>query len=121
MCCYHCCVTLKNSLAKVLVSMPIYLLIESKMLHYDDIEAFLIQLEGEKHWKIYRPLENKQYLDRFSSKNFTQEEVEGFECFEILLKPGDMLYVPKGVIHQAVTSNDEHSLHITVSTSHLMS
>ncbi|EFC42938.1 predicted protein [Naegleria gruberi] len=89
--------------------------------HYDDIEAFLIQLEGEKHWKIYRPLENQQYLDRFSSKNFTQEEVAGFECFEILLKPGDMLYVPKGVIHQAVTSQDQHSLHITVSTSHLMS
>ena len=89
--------------------------------HYDDIEAFLIQLEGTKHWKIYRPLEDEQFLSRFSSKNFTQEEVDGFECFEVVLKPGDMLYIPKGVIHQAVTSTDEHSLHITVSTSHLMS
>lgn len=24
--------------------------------HYDDIEAFIIQLEGRKHWKLYKPL-----------------------------------------------------------------
>lgn len=23
--------------------------------HYDDIEAFLIQLEGKKHWRLYAP------------------------------------------------------------------
>ena len=23
--------------------------------HYDDIEAFVIQLEGKKHWKLYNP------------------------------------------------------------------
>lgn len=23
--------------------------------HYDDIEAFVIQLEGKKHWKLYKP------------------------------------------------------------------
>lgn len=23
--------------------------------HYDDIEAFVIQLEGRKHWKLYMP------------------------------------------------------------------
>ncbi|KAG2379290.1 hypothetical protein C9374_007429 [Naegleria lovaniensis] len=89
--------------------------------HYDDIEAILIQLEGVKHWKIYRPLNNEQFLSRFSSKNFTQEEVKDFECFEVVLKPGDLLYIPKGIIHQAVTSETEHSLHVTISTSHLMS
>lgn len=24
--------------------------------HYDDIEAFILQLEGRKHWKLYNPL-----------------------------------------------------------------
>ena len=23
--------------------------------HYDDIEAFILQLEGKKHWKLYNP------------------------------------------------------------------
>lgn len=23
--------------------------------HYDDIEAFVLQIEGEKHWKLYKP------------------------------------------------------------------
>ncbi|EDO39117.1 predicted protein, partial [Nematostella vectensis] len=23
--------------------------------HYDDIEAFIIQLEGKKHWRLYNP------------------------------------------------------------------
>lgn len=23
--------------------------------HYDDIEAFVIQLEGKKHWRVYNP------------------------------------------------------------------
>lgn len=78
-------------------------------------------MEGVKHWKIYRPLNNEQFLSRFSSKNFTQDEVKDFECFEVVLKPGDLLYIPKGIIHQAVTSETEHSLHVTISTSHLMS
>lgn len=23
--------------------------------HYDDIEAFILQIEGKKHWKLYAP------------------------------------------------------------------
>ena len=23
--------------------------------HYDDIEAFVVQLEGKKHWRLYNP------------------------------------------------------------------
>lgn len=32
-----------------------------------------------------------------------------------ILEPGDTLYFPRGVIHQAVTPEDSHSLHITLS------
>ena len=35
---------------------------------------------------------------------------------EVVLEPGDLLYFPRGTIHQASTLPDSHSLHITVST-----
>ena len=40
--------------------------------HYDDIEAFCLQLEGEKRWRVYKPLNPEETLPRFSSRNFEQ-------------------------------------------------
>jgi len=34
---------------------------------------------------------------------------------EVTLKAGDFLYFPRGFIHQAVTVEGEHSLHVTLS------
>lgn len=82
--------------------------------HYDDIEAFVIQLEGAKHWRVYAPRTPQEHLPRVSSGNFTQKEV-GKPILEVTLEPGDMLYFPRGFIHQAVTVEGKHSLHITVS------
>ena len=45
----------------------------------------------------------------------TEEEL-GKPVLDCVLKPGDLLYFPRGAIHQAMTQDDQHSLHITVST-----
>lgn len=82
--------------------------------HYDDIEAFVLQVEGQKHWRIYEPRTPGEYLARESSKNFTQDEI-GKVILEVTLEAGDLLYFPRGFIHQAVTVDDKHSLHITLS------
>ena len=82
--------------------------------HYDDIEAFIIQLEGRKHWRLYNSRSLNEVLPRTSSENLPQEEL-GEPILDRILEPGDTLYFPKGVIHQAVTSGDTHSLHITLS------
>ncbi|XP_063362969.1 bifunctional lysine-specific demethylase and histidyl-hydroxylase NO66 [Cydia amplana] len=82
--------------------------------HYDDIEAFILQVEGKKHWRIYKPLSDNEVLPRVSSKNFEQEEI-GQPIMEVTLEAGDMLYFPRGFIHQGITIDGEHSLHITVS------
>jgi len=83
--------------------------------HYDDIEAFVLQLEGKKRWRLYDPRTPAEVLPRYSSANFEQSELG--ECIlDTVLEPGDMLYFPRGVIHQAVTQDENHSLHITVST-----
>ncbi|XP_077302676.1 bifunctional lysine-specific demethylase and histidyl-hydroxylase NO66 isoform X2 [Arctopsyche grandis] len=83
--------------------------------HYDDIEAFVLQIEGKKLWKIYAPLSQDEVLPRISSKNFTPEEV-GNPIMEVVLEAGDVLYFPRGFIHQATTIEGEYSLHVTIST-----
>uniref|UniRef100_A0A8C4KU73 Bifunctional lysine-specific demethylase and histidyl-hydroxylase n=1 Tax=Dromaius novaehollandiae TaxID=8790 RepID=A0A8C4KU73_DRONO len=83
--------------------------------HYDDIEAFVLQLEGKKHWRVYGPRTEAEVLPQFSSANLTQAEL-GEPVLEAVLEAGDLLYFPRGFIHQGVCLPDAHSLHITVSS-----
>ena len=95
--------------------------------HYDDIEAFILQLEGSKHWRVYEPIEGT--LPTYASRDFDQAEV-GAPIIEHTLRPGDLLYMPRGFVHQGVvppSAGDAssaaatsaplapHSLHLTVS------
>lgn len=82
--------------------------------HYDDIEAFVIQLEGKKKWTLYPSRKDSEVLAYTSSENFSPEDL-GNPLINVELKAGDMLYFPSGMIHQAHTDEDCHSLHITVS------
>ncbi|XP_061172709.1 ribosomal oxygenase 1-like isoform X1 [Saccostrea echinata] len=82
--------------------------------HYDDIEAFILQLEGRKHWRLYSPRTDNEVLPRFSSGNFTEKDL-GKPILDTVLDPGDLLYFPRGTIHQGNCMEDTHSLHITVS------
>ncbi|CAL8072348.1 unnamed protein product [Calicophoron daubneyi] len=83
--------------------------------HYDDIEGFVMQLEGTKLWRVYAPRNSYETLPRTSSPNLSELEL-GEPILTVNLEPGDMLYIPRGFIHQACTPSDRHSLHITVST-----
>jgi bifunctional lysine-specific demethylase and histidyl-hydroxylase NO66 len=82
--------------------------------HYDDIEAFVLQLEGKKRWRVYKPLSENETLPRFSSQNFAQADLPD-PIIDVVLEPGDCLYFPRGYPHQANALDDIHSLHITVS------
>lgn len=81
--------------------------------HFDDIEAFVLQVEGKKRWRLYKP-RDEDYLARFPSKNFDTSEL-GELILDKTLHAGDLLYFPRGTIHQAETSDDTHSLHLTLS------
>ncbi|VDK85470.1 unnamed protein product [Litomosoides sigmodontis] len=84
--------------------------------HWDDIDAFLLQLEGRKHWKIYSPTNDNEVLPRLPSGNFTDDDVaDRTPVFNDWLEQGDMLYIPRGFIHQGFTDKDVHSLHLTIS------
>merc|ERR1712212_195211 len=88
--------------------------------HWDDVEVFMLQLEGKKHWKIYNPRSMEETLPRFSSQNLEQDEV-GTPVIEVDMEPGDMIYMPRGTIHQGNCLSEEHSLHITISAYQLNS
>ncbi|XP_071996864.1 ribosomal oxygenase 1 [Engystomops pustulosus] len=83
--------------------------------HYDDIEAFVVQLEGKKHWRVYSPRNSSETLPQFSSVNFNDGDI-GEPILETILEAGDLLYFPRGFIHQGDCLPDAHSLHITVSS-----
>ncbi|XP_076612681.1 ribosomal oxygenase 1 [Chaetodon auriga] len=83
--------------------------------HYDDIEAFVVQLEGKKHWRVYNPRTEDEVLPVLSSPNFNQADI-GKPILEVVLEAGDLLYFPRGFIHQGDCLPDAHSLHITISS-----
>ncbi|XP_072302404.1 ribosomal oxygenase 1 [Eucyclogobius newberryi] len=83
--------------------------------HYDDIEAFIVQLEGKKHWRVYSPRSENEVLPVLSSSNFDQSEI-GEPILEVVLEAGDLLYFPRGFIHQGDCLPDAHSMHITISS-----
>jgi len=80
--------------------------------HCDDVEIFVLQLEGKKTWKLYKPMVE---LSRDYTQDLPQDDL-GEPIYETTLEPGDMLYFPRGTIHQAKTGSDSHSTHISIST-----
>lgn len=88
--------------------------------HYDDVDVFLLQMEGEKQWRLYDPLEKVDYLSRHSSEDYLPEQFPTPK-HEFVLKAGDVLYMPRGMVHQGRTFPHNHSLHITFSANQIHS
>lgn len=93
--------------------------------HYDSHDVLILQLAGRKHWKLYEPpadlpMENLAGARRqlFARPLHYQDELPQAALIntvarEIVLEPGDLLYLPRGHVHEAYTG-DELSLHLTV-------
>lgn len=79
--------------------------------HFDNHDVFVIQVEGEKRWRLYDvPLDIPYRGERFVSQVHEKGELRD----EFLMKAGDVAYVPRGMMHDALTEGDAPSLHITV-------
>jgi bifunctional lysine-specific demethylase and histidyl-hydroxylase NO66 len=79
--------------------------------HFDTVDAFMLQMQGTKLWSVWPPsfelpLEESK-LQRIST------ETLGPPHIDVMLEPGDTLYIPRGWIHAAKTAS-EPSLHLTV-------
>jgi ribosomal protein L16 Arg81 hydroxylase len=78
--------------------------------HYDSHDVFILQVHGTKHWQIFdTPIELP-----FRGQPFKRDATPvGAVTMELDLHPGDMLYLPRGMMHDAQTREGE-TLHITV-------
>ena len=80
----------------------------------------ILYSQGAKRWRLYPANDDSEILPRFSSRNFEQDEIQQ-PFVDIVLRKGDFLYAPRGVIHQCVAMKEEPSLHVTLSRSSIFS
>jgi bifunctional lysine-specific demethylase and histidyl-hydroxylase NO66 len=83
--------------------------------HYDVHDVFVLQIEGEKRWRIHRPifespLRDQPWADR---KAHVEKQAQEPPLIEALLRPGDCLYLPRGYLH-AATALGGVSTHLTL-------
>jgi Cupin superfamily protein len=78
--------------------------------HHDTHDVFVLQVAGEKRWLVYEPalelpLKNQRYSPELGEPGTAVEDR--------VLQPGDTLYLPRGWLHEALTSETD-SLHLTI-------
>lgn len=84
--------------------------------HYEDVDSFVLQVEGSQIWKVYTPLSESEVLPRFTSQDLPSDSLDD-PVFEVRLDAGDLLYLPRGFVHEARTPKDtEYSLHLSIVT-----
>lgn len=83
--------------------------------HYDVHDVFVLQTAGEKRWRLHapvqpHPLRDQPWQDR---RPAVEQAAAGEPHLEVTLRPGDVLYVPRGWLHSA-TALGGVSMHLTV-------
>lgn len=92
--------------------------------HADDRDVFVIQVYGKKKWKVYEhiPIEYPYPHEQVGKNGLPvpKSVTDGPCSVETVLHPGQVLYIPRGHVHEACTDpespNDssEPSYHITI-------
>lgn len=74
--------------------------------HVDEFDVFAVQVEGTKAWTVYDRAATTATTGRVSPSNL------GTPALEVTLRPGDILYIPRGCAHVAQAPST--SLHLSV-------
>ncbi len=72
--------------------------------HIDTHDVYAVHVEGEKTWRLYEgtmelPVERPEFLS-FGQDH--HDKARGRVAQEVTLKPGDLLYLPRGTYHDAL-------------------
>jgi ribosomal protein L16 Arg81 hydroxylase len=75
--------------------------------HFDLHDVFAVHFEGEKVWNIYEKIEkNPVNHPAFSISSEERVKRAGKIIDQVTLKPGDLLYIPRGQYHDALASKN---------------
>jgi ribosomal protein L16 Arg81 hydroxylase len=86
-------------------------------IHTDEHDVLILHLEGEKIWHLHEFSVLQIGFSEKKNLHFSSEwhgRTRTPQLAEICLKPGDVLYIPRGMPHYAV-AKDSACLHLTVS------
>ena len=78
--------------------------------HHDTHDVFVLQVAGDKRWLVYEPALELPLRDQRYSPELGGP---GDAVLDETLGAGDTLYLPRGWLHEALTSETD-SLHVTV-------
>ena len=86
--------------------------------HYDVHDVFVLQISGEKRWRIHSPVHPDPLADQPWSQHSqaVASEAKNAPVIDEVLRPGDALYLPRGWIHSAEALGDT-SVHLTIGMS----
>ena len=86
--------------------------------HCDTHDVFAIHFEGEKTWNIYEKIE-KNPINHPIFEYSAEERIKrsGKLVNQIKMKPGDLLYIPRGQYHDALASRNG-AIHIAFGLSY---
>jgi len=83
--------------------------------HYDTHDVFVLQVAGRKRWLVHEPVLTDPLPGQDWEQHRAAVAARAAEppLLDLLLQPGDALYLPRGYLHSAVAQG-ENSLHLTV-------
>lgn len=84
--------------------------------HYDTHDVFAMQVTGEKAWRIYQrhfkdPINHPAFKTRDAAFHHAHK---GPLLMEFTMRPGDLVYVPRGFYHEALAES-EATVHMSFS------
>ncbi len=79
--------------------------------HYDTHDVFVLQVAGRKKFRFY----SSGVKLPFPEDTYSPENKADSELMDVVeVSAGDTLYIPRGIVHDAIASDGEPSLHITL-------
>lgn len=79
--------------------------------HFDLEDVFILQIYGEKRWRIFEEAVRYPTAAHLGGDS----DLNGHEpVYDTMLQAGDLIYIPRGFVHEARTSERSTSVHVTL-------